>query len=71
MHKLIKLAALFSTFVGIISSLGACSYGSISVSGDRVVVTRNDMLLFGSLRKIYVCRIADEGVTNCRSKDNP
>ena len=45
--------------------LGGCSYGGIATVGDKVVITRNDLFLFGALRKVYVCKVADRGVTDC------
>lgn len=47
------------------SALGGCSYGGIATVGDKVVITRNDLFLFGALRKVYVCKVADRGLTDC------
>ena len=62
---LVLLAAIAAT------TLGACSYGGVAASGDKVVVARNDGFLFGLLRKVYVCKITDAGVTNCQNSDTP
>ena len=51
--------------------LGGCSYGGVSASGDKVVIARNDNFLFGILRKVYVCKITDAGVTSCAESDSP
>jgi hypothetical protein len=35
-----------------------CAYGGIASTPDgTVVITRNDMILFGLLRKVYVCKV--------------
>ena len=50
---------------------GGCYYSSVATSGDAVVIVRNDLLLFGALRKVYVCRLTEEGVTQCKSQQSP
>jgi hypothetical protein len=36
-----------------------CSYGALATAADgSVYVARNDLLLFGLLRKMYVCKPA-------------
>ncbi len=58
--------------VGLVSGvLGGCAYGGVAVSGDKAVVLRNDAFLFGILRKAFVCKVSDAGVTACNSSDNP
>jgi hypothetical protein len=55
-------------------SLGSmgCAYGGVSGSGaDKVVIARNDGFLFGILRKVYVCKVADSGVTACADSESP
>ena len=52
-------------------SLWGCSYGGIAAVGDKVVVTRNDHLLFGALRKVFVCKATDAGLTDCSSSEAP
>lgn len=51
--------------------LGGCSYAGVAASGDKVVIARNDGFLFGILRKVYVCKITDAGVSNCAEADSP
>lgn len=53
------------------ASLAACAYSGVAASGDKVVIARNDMLLFGMLRQVYVCQITDSGLTNCTMNENP
>lgn len=46
---------------------GGCSYGGVAAVGDRVVITRNDHLLFGYLREVHVCELSSQGeLINCR-----
>ncbi|PIE17681.1 MAG: hypothetical protein CSA65_07990 [Proteobacteria bacterium] len=47
------------------SSLGGCAYGGMTTAGDKVVIARNDTFLFGALRKVFVCKVSDAGVTGC------
>ena len=42
-----------------------CAYAGAGVAGDKVVVPRNDSFLYGMLRKVYVCKLTDEGLTEC------
>jgi hypothetical protein len=54
------------------SALGGCAYGDMAAVGtDKVVVMRQDMFLFGALRKAVVCRITDRGLTSCSSAESP
>ena len=49
------------------ATLSACqSYAGVAAVGpDKVVITRNDGLLFGLQRKIYVCQVTANGLTGC------
>ncbi len=71
MQKFLKKVVMHTILAGATGMLCGCTYGSISVSGDKAVITRNDMLLFGIFRKVYVCKVTEEGLNHCRSKDNP
>ncbi len=54
--KKLALLALIGVTTG--GSFG-CAYGGIAAAPDGTVyVARNDMLLFGVLRKVYVCKPA-------------
>jgi len=53
------------------SSLGGCSYGAIAVAGDKVVVLRQDAFLMGALRKAFVCRVSDTGLSSCAANEAP
>jgi hypothetical protein len=54
-----------------LSQLTACAYSGAAAAGDKVVVLRNDAFLFGILRKAFVCKVSDAGLTACASSDNP
>ena len=47
------------------STLGGCAYGGMTTVGDKVVIARNDTFLMGALRKVFVCKVSDAGVTSC------
>ena len=51
--------------------LGGCGYAGVATAGDAAVVARNDWILFGLLRKVYVCRITPTGLTQCSSSEDP
>ena len=53
-------------------TLGGCSYAGIATTPNgKVVVARNDALVYGALRKIYVCDITVGGLANCKTAENP
>jgi hypothetical protein len=55
--KLASLALLAVTLGGTGAMAGGCAYSGVASTPDgTVVITRNDLLLFGLLRKVYVCR---------------
>ncbi|WP_394844138.1 hypothetical protein LZC95_44680 [Pendulispora brunnea] len=56
--------------VGVGSTVG-CGYSGVTVSGDKAVVARNDYFLFGALRKAYVCKVSDAGLTSCADSESP
>ena len=64
------LASLMATGM-LVGVLAGCSYGSVAVAGDKVVVLRQDAFLFGVLRKAFVCRVSDAGLTNCAANEAP
>ena len=66
-----KKALASALLIGLVSTLGGCAYSGVSVSGDKAVVLRNDAFLFGILRKAFVCKVTDAGVTSCNSNENP
>ncbi|MBW2455707.1 MAG: hypothetical protein JRI68_14410 [Deltaproteobacteria bacterium] len=62
--KAAAVTMLFATIAG-------CAYGGVAASGDKVVVARNDMFLFGALRTVFVCKITDKGLSGCSDSDSP
>jgi hypothetical protein len=69
MKRALATVLAASALAGVISG---CAYGSIATSGaDKVVITRQDGFLFGLLRKVFVCKIADSGVTGCNEAESP
>lgn len=68
MKKLIGLALLAGIAA---TTLGGCAYAGVAATGDKVVVARNDAFLFGILRKVYVCKVTDAGVTGCSTAEAP
>ena len=62
---------LFAASV-IASAASGCAYGGAAGAGpDKVVITRNDAFLFGILRKVFVCKVADGGTQSCADADSP
>ncbi|OFZ18113.1 MAG: hypothetical protein A2Z20_06080 [Bdellovibrionales bacterium RBG_16_40_8] len=54
------------------SLFGCAHYGGIAPVGKgKVVILRNDVLLFGLLRKALVCDTSSEGVSNCKESEQP
>jgi hypothetical protein len=52
-------------------AMSACAYSGVAANGGQAVVLRNDALLFGMLRKAYVCQITDAGLTSCATSESP
>lgn len=67
-----KAVKLFIGSLVLAAAVGACSYGAIGVTAtDKVVVMRQDNFLMGALRKAYVCKITDSGLSSCATSENP
>lgn len=50
----------------------ACSYAPGGVTADgKVVIAKNDGLLFGLMSKIFVCNVTPGGVTGCAAAELP
>lgn len=64
---------MLRSIILVLACLGAtgCGYASVATSGDAAIVVRNDYLLFGALRKVYVCRITEAGLTQCSAAESP
>ena len=50
----------------------ACSYAPGGVSADgKVVIAKNNGLLFGMFSKVFVCNVTPGGVTGCTAGEAP
>jgi hypothetical protein len=59
MNRLVKKLAVLSLLGLMMGGAFGCSYGAMTSTGDGTVyVARNDLILFGLLRKMYVCKPA-------------
>jgi hypothetical protein len=64
--KALLLASALAT------GIGACAYSGVTTLPDgRVVVPRNDSILFGLLRAVYVCNVTPAGLANCVAGQAP
>ena len=64
MNKLMKKLAAIALLGMTLSGGFGCAYGSIaSLPDGTVLVARNDILLFGLLRKIYSCKPSPTALT--------
>lgn len=67
-----KALGLVMTLGLIASAMSGCAYGDMAAVGtDKVVVMRQDMFLFGALRKAFVCKITDGGLSSCGTAESP
>lgn len=67
-----KALGLVMTLGLIASAMSGCAYGDMAAVGtDKVVVMRQDMFLFGALRKAFVCKITDGGLSACATAESP
>jgi hypothetical protein len=62
-------ASFLATVLG--CAMSACSYGGVATAGDAAIIARNDIILFGLLRKVYVCKITPQGLTQCSNSEAP
>ena len=68
MTKIFSTLLVAATVAG---SLSGCAYSGVAVSGDKAVVARNDAFLMGLLRKVYVCKVTDTGLSSCQESESP
>jgi hypothetical protein len=68
MKNLKKLGAavvLSAMVVGSGAALSACAYGGVATTPDgTVIIVRNDLILAGLLRRVYVCKTVGSAL-NC------
>ncbi len=63
------MVILMSTFL--VGATG-CAYGNaLRVGKSKVLVLKNDGLLFGLMRKAHVCDVTPTGLKNCSTEENP
>ena len=57
--KRFSAAVLLMTALGGTGAMvGGCAYGGVASAPDgTIVITRNDLFLFGALRKVFVCKV--------------
>ena len=68
---MLKTIALTALAALALFSVG-CQYTAPAVTQDgHVVVLRNDGLLFGALRKAFVCKVTPSGLSSCAGAENP
>jgi hypothetical protein len=68
MKKLLGMILL----AGALAPLAGCtSYAGAAISGDKAIIAKNNSFLFGVFRTVYVCKMADNGVSDCKSTDSP
>jgi hypothetical protein len=69
MKTFLKLAAIMT----VLATLQACAYGGATSinKGKNVLITRNDLCLYGALRKVYVCKVGKGAISNCKETVAP
>ena len=68
MKKVIALI-LASAFVA--TATGCTAYAGAAGMGDKVVIASNNGFLGGIFRKVYVCKVTDNGLTACIHNQSP
>lgn len=72
MKKFARTVFVVGALMASALTLGGCAYGGVAAVGtDKVVITRNDSLLFGVLRKVYICTVSESGLSNCTETEAP
>lgn len=73
MMNVCKKIGAVALLVGMFGGAGGCAYAGLAATPDGTVyVARNDLLLFGLLRKLYACKPAEGGGSvSCMSVDAP
>jgi len=66
-----KTLGLLISAVLLSGVIGGCAYGGVATAGDKAVVLRNDSFLFGALRKAFVCKVTDAGLSTCGTAESP
>jgi hypothetical protein len=68
-----KALKVMMVLVLVASIFGGCAYGGMAMpaAGGQVVITRNDLFLYGALRKVFVCKVTDSGLSGCAEGEAP
>src|SRR5262245_19252899 len=66
-----KTVGLLISAVLLSGVVAGCAYGGVATAGDKAVVMRNDAFLFGALRKAFVCKVTDAGLSSCAANEAP
>jgi hypothetical protein len=65
-------ALLIVLLSGFLAGATGCAYGhSLRVGKSKVLVLKNDGILFGLLRKAHICDVTPTGLKNCSEEENP
>jgi hypothetical protein len=71
MWKRLSAVVLLAATLGTGAVMSGCAYGGVAAAPDgSIVITRNDMFLFGALRKVFVCKVAGSTL-NCAETAAP
>ena len=69
--RISAVALLVAALGGTGAVVGGCAYGGVAAAPDgSIVITRNDVFLFGALRKVFVCKVAGSTL-NCAETAAP
>ncbi len=68
MKKTLVVAFALALFAGT-----GCAYSGVALSADgsTAVVLKNNALLFGIMREIYVCQVTPAGLAQCVAGAKP
>ena len=67
MRRIVPIAC----WLAVLATSSGCMYAGVAASGEAAIIARNDMFLFGALRRVYVCQITERGLANCSAGETP
>ena len=69
--RISAVALLVAALGGTGAVVGGCAYSGVAAAPDgSIVITRNDLFLFGARRKVFVCKVAGSTL-NCAETAAP
>ena len=70
-RKTMSMSALpLLALLGLGAAVGGCAYGGVATTADgTVIIARNGLL--GTLRKVYICKLAGTALTCVESTGEP